>query len=111
MSGESDLVHACPFCGQGGLIEAVILATPRLSAIVCQECDTVWLSPKLVGFEDDGRVDEVLPALGIPPDWNYIEWKIFGIPWDRVAPAYQRIIERDRAEYLMRACSPNDESD
>jgi hypothetical protein len=95
MSKEADLVFECPYCGQGGLAEADILATPRVEAVVCQECDGVWLSPKLVGFDADGCVEDVLPKVGVPPNWSHIVWDAFGVPWGRIAPAYQEIIARE----------------
>ena len=96
-SGEK-MVFACPYCGQGGLAAADILATPRVGAVVCQECDRVWLSPKLVGFDADGCVEDVLPNLGMPPDWSHIVWEDCGVPWSRIALAYQEIIARELRE-------------
>lgn len=96
MSAEADPVFDCPYCGQGGLAEADILATPPVEAVVCQECDRVWLSPNLVGFDADGCVEEVLPRLGVPPNWNFIVRDDFGVPWHRIAPAYQQILVKDR---------------
>jgi hypothetical protein len=95
MSSEAKLVFDCPYCGQGGLAEADILATPRVKAVVCQECDRVWLSPKLVEFDADGCVEDVLPKLGGAPDWSHIVWDSFGVPWARIAPTYQQILTRD----------------
>jgi hypothetical protein len=95
---NEELVYECPRCGQGGLAVADILVTPRAEAVVCSECDCIWLSPKLVGINNaDGSIESVLPRIGAPPDWSTITYDFDGIPWTRVAPDYQQILSMRRS--------------
>jgi len=34
----------CPRCGQGGLLKAKLKQDPALKFIICQECDTLWIT-------------------------------------------------------------------
>ncbi|RYD66729.1 MAG: hypothetical protein EOP84_31010 [Verrucomicrobiaceae bacterium] len=98
MSDESGLTYDCPCCGQGGLLLAHVLAVPQSEMVVCQECDRVWISPKLIGISnEDGWVEDVLPRFGAPRDWSCIVGDSDGVPWHRFDPECQQIISKTRS--------------
>jgi hypothetical protein len=95
MTKPIPVIHECPRCGQGGLEAVRIRTSPPIEAVVCAECDTVWLAPRKVGFQFDGRVSEVLPGIGVEPSWSSFESISEGIPWERLDVNYQMLLTRN----------------
>ena len=85
-------VYGCPCCGQGGLTLVRINTLPPVEAVVCSECDRIWVAPAKVGMTHDEVVGDVLPAMGLSPYWENFEIIGRGVPWDRLDVDFQNIL-------------------
>lgn len=94
MINTSSLVYDCPCCGQGGLESVRIKLTPPSDAIVCSECDRIWLAPNKVGIDNDMQLETVLLQLGLSDSWSNLECIASGVHWDSLDPVYQEILNR-----------------
>ena len=94
MSLQASIVHACPGCGQGGLEIVRLRSRPPREAVVCAECDRIWLDSTKVGFQGDEQLMTALPEIGLSGDWSDLERLQVGVPWERLDEQYQAFLER-----------------
>jgi hypothetical protein len=92
-SDHPDTVFECPYCGQDIYILRIKIDPPE-TAVMCCECERVWLEHEKVG-PDGGDVIENVPAMRDvtlhQSDLHYIGIA-HGVPWERIAPDYQRFL-------------------
>jgi uncharacterized Zn finger protein len=93
MMNEGIIAYNCPSCGQGGLRQVKIGSEPPQEAVICAECDRVWLAPAKVSFVNNETVDTIFPSLGIEPTWEKVETISQGVPWDRLDKDFQSFLQ------------------
>ena len=86
------LIYDCPACGQGGLEIVRIKSSSPRDAIVCSECDRIWLTPEKVGLRNDETVEIALPRLGVEPSWLNLQRISKGVAWEQLDAHYQAIL-------------------
>ncbi len=89
-------VYACPCCGQGGLEVVRIKLSDAIEAVVCSECDRIWLAPDKVGLHNDAMLETTLSNPGLSASWSNLECIAQGVPWERIDPACQAILSSKR---------------
>ena len=94
MRSTPTIVYDCPCCGQGGLEAVRIKSSPPVEAVVCVECDRVWLAPYKVGLQNDGQLEPALLGVGVDPSWSSLDRISQGGAWDRLDSDYQAVLQR-----------------
>lgn len=92
MISPSTLIYDCPCCGQGGLEIVRIKSNPPAEAIVCSECECIWIGQDKVGFHTEDRLESILSRFGLSASWTNLERIGQGVLWERLDPAYQSIL-------------------
>lgn len=88
----SSLIYDCPSCGQGGLEVVRIKSSPPIEAVVCSECDRIWVAPRKIGVNNDDELEGALSQLGLSGTWSNLECIQQGVPWHRLDAGYQTIL-------------------
>jgi hypothetical protein len=63
-------------------------------AVVCAECDRLWLDSEKVGIHNDEQLEDALNKIGMTADWSNLERVQHGVPWDKVDEEYQLILKK-----------------
>jgi hypothetical protein len=92
---KSRRVYLCPYCGQGGLKIVEIKTPSGIEAVVCSECDRIWVAPNKIGFHNGEQLDDVLAEHGLTGLWHPLDRIRAGAPLDRIGPDYLAILERN----------------
>ena len=58
----------CPYCEQDDVWE-VRLEDLERTAVMCLECDTVWLAPDAVGYGTGQNFEDLMAGHGRKADW------------------------------------------
>ena len=68
------MMKVCPYCEQDDLWKVIIPDVDE-NAVICGECDTVWMHDEEITYGSGKNFDSLMEAIGRVADWGAIERK------------------------------------